>query len=61
MILPPKAGDCHADFASGIEMMFTTGMRTSCSHGFGRKNPSNMSIKWMHLEKSYSALFCIFT
>ena len=27
MILPPKVGDCHADFASGIEMMFTTGMR----------------------------------
>lgn len=21
MILPPKVGDCHADFASGIEMM----------------------------------------
>ena len=61
MILPPKVGYCHADFASGIEMMFTTGMRTSCSHGFGGKNTSNLSIKWMHLEKSYSALFCIFT
>lgn len=60
MILPPKVGDCHADFASGIEMMFTTGMRTSCSHGFGGKNRSNMSIKWMHLEISCSAWSCIF-